>query len=274
MSFETMATIRVPGANLYYEIRGAGPALVLIPAGAGDADSYRALAEQLAGAYRVVTYDRRGYSRSGLDPADQAIRIETHSNDVHHLLAALGDQPADVFGCSIGALIGLDFAVHHPTQVRTLVAHEPPIPALLPAAEQAEVRRGEQARLETLSQQGAGVALHQLASDLGIDRAGPRSNLGLPQPNAETAAANELAFFKHDVPAVARYVLDLDALRANLSRVVVAGGSAGREYFPYRCAVALAGRLGLALVEFPGGHAGFVDYPDQFAAKLSDVLAA
>jgi hypothetical protein len=28
---------------------------------------------------------------------------------------------------SIGALIGLDLAIHHPAQVRTLVAHEPPV---------------------------------------------------------------------------------------------------------------------------------------------------
>lgn len=79
------------------------------------------------------------------------------------------------------------------------------------------------------------------------------------------AENNREAFFSHDVAAVARYRLDIAALKSSEARVVIAGGSAGREYFPYRCAVALAERLGTEVVEFPGNHAGFVEYPHEFA---------
>jgi pimeloyl-ACP methyl ester carboxylesterase len=60
-------TLRIPGATLYYEMRGAGPVLVLIAAGSSDAGIFERLANVLANEYTVVSYDRRGNSRSPLD---------------------------------------------------------------------------------------------------------------------------------------------------------------------------------------------------------------
>lgn len=52
------------GTTLYAEVRGAGPAILLIPGGAEDAEGWRPVAERLSG-NTVVTYDRRGTLRSG-----------------------------------------------------------------------------------------------------------------------------------------------------------------------------------------------------------------
>jgi pimeloyl-ACP methyl ester carboxylesterase len=116
MKATTVDTLRVPGASLYYKVRGSGPVLLMIAGGAGDAESFNLVADHLIDHYTVVTYDRRGLSRSPPDDPDQRIEIETHSDDVHRLLAALGTAPACVLGNSIGALIGLDLALHHPEQ--------------------------------------------------------------------------------------------------------------------------------------------------------------
>jgi acetyltransferase/esterase len=62
-----MSILEAPGARLYYEVRGGGPLLVLVPGAKGEADTYQHLAKELSGRYRVVTYDRRGFSRSTLD---------------------------------------------------------------------------------------------------------------------------------------------------------------------------------------------------------------
>jgi pimeloyl-ACP methyl ester carboxylesterase len=59
-------TLTVPGARLHYEVRGRGPVLLMICGGIYDAAGYAALADRLADAYTVVTYDRRGNSRSPL----------------------------------------------------------------------------------------------------------------------------------------------------------------------------------------------------------------
>jgi hypothetical protein len=42
---------------------------------------------------------------------------------------------------------------------------------------------------------------------------------------------------------------------------------------PYRTAVALAERLGVEPVVFPGGHGGYNDDAEGFAAKLHEVLS-
>lgn len=50
--------------DLYREVRGAGPVLLLIPGGNGDAGFYEPFAKALSGDFTVISYDRRGFSRS------------------------------------------------------------------------------------------------------------------------------------------------------------------------------------------------------------------
>src|SRR5690606_40738823 len=50
----------------------------------------------------------------------------------HRLIGALGVGPVDVFGSSGGAVTGLAMVAAHPEDVRTLIAHEPPVLSLLP----------------------------------------------------------------------------------------------------------------------------------------------
>ena len=56
--------VEVNGAQIYYETRGSGPPLLLIMGLTGDAGWFEPLAEILAEQFTVVTYDRRGNSRS------------------------------------------------------------------------------------------------------------------------------------------------------------------------------------------------------------------
>ena len=62
-----MSTLKVPSAQLYYEVSGNGPLLILIPGARGEGEVFRPLAHHLSAQYQVVTYDRRGFSRSSLD---------------------------------------------------------------------------------------------------------------------------------------------------------------------------------------------------------------
>ena len=50
--------------SLYYEVRGSGEPLILIHGVIVDADLYSKAAELLSRYYQVITYDRRGNSRS------------------------------------------------------------------------------------------------------------------------------------------------------------------------------------------------------------------
>src|SRR5579859_3855640 len=130
-----MSTLNVPGAQLFYEVSGSGPPLILIPGASGTGASFRPLVPHLISHYQVVTYDRRGFSRSHLDgPQDYDYRLVTDADDVRRLIEHLTDQPATVFGNSSGGIVALEVISHTSAQVRTVVAHEPPAVLLLPDA--------------------------------------------------------------------------------------------------------------------------------------------
>lgn len=123
----------VPGAELYYELRGTGPLLVLVPGAAGSVEPYARLAARLARSYTVAAYDRRGFSRSRLlGDQDRTRRLETDADDVRALIEHVGNGPAAVFGNSSGAIVALEVLIRHPSAVRVVVAHEPPVMLALP----------------------------------------------------------------------------------------------------------------------------------------------
>src|SRR4030088_2351024 len=157
-------TLNVPGASLYYEVRGSGPVLLMMPGGPADATAFRSIAGQLAPQYTVVTYDPRGLSRSKLDsPLDEERIVEVFADDVHRLLAAITKEKADVFASSGGAVIALELAARHPEQLNTVVSHEPPSPTLLPNS--AHVRSVMEQITATYRTEGLGPAV-QIFSDL------------------------------------------------------------------------------------------------------------
>jgi pimeloyl-ACP methyl ester carboxylesterase len=122
-----MSTLNVLGAQLFYEKSGNGPLLILIPGASGTGESFRTLVPHLVSHYQVVTYDRRGFSRSVLDgPQDYDHRLWTDADDVRRLIEHVTDQPAIVFGNSSGALVALEVISRFPERVQTVVAHEPP----------------------------------------------------------------------------------------------------------------------------------------------------
>jgi pimeloyl-ACP methyl ester carboxylesterase len=266
--------LQVPGATLYYEVRGAGPVLLLICGGNTDADIFARVAGQLASDHTVVTYDPRGNSRSPLDGPPEDQRIEVHSDDARRLLEAVVDGPAAVFGSSSGAIVGLDLVSRHSEKVARLVAHEPPMVEVLPDV--AEWRAFFDQVNATYRREGSGPALRQFAAGVGLDNGGPPPGAAIPPQAAAMLArmaANLDFFLEHEVRQFTRHVPDLAALDANRDRIVLAGGQDSRQHLPYRPAAWLARRFGTQVVDFPGDHAGYASRPIEFAAKLREVLA-
>jgi pimeloyl-ACP methyl ester carboxylesterase len=117
------AESRSDGCDLYYEVLGEGVPILLIPPAGATASTWGAATEELARIGRVVTYDRRGYARSGGEPARS---MSTHTADAAALLEYLQTPPAVVVGTSAGAAIAVDLAVRRPDLVRVVIAHEFP----------------------------------------------------------------------------------------------------------------------------------------------------
>ncbi|MDR8412865.1 alpha/beta hydrolase [Nonomuraea sp. 3-1Str] len=269
--------LSVPGARLYYEVRGTGPVLLISQSGEGDAGRTVDLVDRLATDHTVITYDRRGLSRSTLDDPAGGATVAEHTDDVHRLLAELTDEPARMLGCSFGAVLGLHLAVRHPAQLHTLVAHEPVAPALLPAAE----RRLHEEELQDLQRlyrdQGLAGAFGKIAEVLGIQLGRQETESGLTQhPMDDRRRAGFDFFIRNDFGAIVLDTLDtLDtaAIAASPVRIIPAAGrTTPRHVFDHRCAHELATLVGRAVEEFPGGHNGNLTHPRAYAARLRDLF--
>jgi pimeloyl-ACP methyl ester carboxylesterase len=122
-----MGFVNARGSKFYYEEQGDGPPILLIPPAGSTASTWGALAGDLAGAGRVIAYDRRGYRRSGGEVVRSAAE---HALDAAAVLEALQAGPAVAVGTSAGATIALDVAVRRPDLVGAVVVHETPWRAL------------------------------------------------------------------------------------------------------------------------------------------------
>ncbi|TME81278.1 MAG: alpha/beta hydrolase [Chloroflexi bacterium] len=267
--------LRVPGASLYYEVRGSGPVLLMMPGGPADAGAFRRIAEPLESHYTVVTYDPRGLSHSTLDGPLQDDRIvEIFADDAHRLLTAAAKEGADVFASSGGAVIGLELAARHPGQVRTLVAHEPPAPALM--ADPARERAAMAEIVETFRTAGIGPAMRKFMVHTRIRGGPPPPPPGEPTPEMREAMAqfqrNMEFWLGRYFLAIAAYEPDFDALKAGPTRIVPAVGDASRGELAHEGGLRLAARLGTDAVVFPGAHGGFESHAAEFAVKLREVL--
>lgn len=265
-------TLPVSGGRLYYEIRGTGPLLILTGAPMGSA-AFAPLADTLAGDHTVVTHDPRGIGRSVLDDPTSNSTPDLRADDLITVLDALDAESADVFGTSGGAVTGLALATRYPDRVRTVVAHEPPLLELL--ADAAERRAAVDAVIETFHRDGVGAGWAAFMATAGYDSAGTDDEHAGPPPgeSSEQDLADGAHFFAHELRGTTRYLPDLPALAAASARIVVGVGAESGGLVTSATSVALADAIGVLPVEFPGEHAGFIDEPEKFAARLREALA-
>ena len=268
-------TLQVPGASLYYEVRGSGPVLLMIPGGPMDADGFKDIADRLADDYTVVTYDCRGNSRSPMQGSWDDLTVGLFADDAHRLLDAVGTDKADVVGSSGGATYALDLVARYPGRVRTLVAHEPPVSELLPDAARYHALNKQVG--DTFRSEGTFAAMQIFATGVGFGNDGqPARSEQTPEDAAAGArmGANLELFAGRLIPIIGNYEPDLAALRRSSTRIEVGvGDESTPEQMVYQTAHALAERLGARPAQFPGGHGGFASHPEEFAARLREVLA-
>lgn len=264
----TMCTLAVPGARLYYEVRGDGPPLLLLGAPMPAAD-FTPLAHALATDRTVITTDPRGIAGSQVDDPRQDSTPELRADDVAAILDDIGADSADVFGSSGGAVTGLALTSRHPTRVRTLVAHEPPVVELL--ADAAAQRATTEDVIETFRREGLAAAMGKFMVNAGFDVNSEGAPAG-SQPSPQQIA-DATRFLTHELRGTAHFVPDMPALTRGPARVVIGIGADSGGLLTYRTSRALADRLGTTPVEFPGNHGGFLEHPSKFADVLRKVFA-
>ena len=282
----TTTLLDVPGAKLAYDIRrndaSTEPPLFLIGSpmaarGFGTLSGY--FADRT-----IVTYDPRSSERSELTDPTSPPTPDEHAADLHRIIQEIGGGPVDLFASSGGAVNALALVAKHPADVRTLVAHEPPLPSVLPDREAAIA--SALAVHETYMQRGWGAGMAHFIAVVSHEGEFPDDFAKRPAPDpamfgipTEDDGSRTDPLLGLALVGSTEYELDFDALRATPTRIVMAAGNE-EGTMANRGAHGVAERLGTAVVAFPSGHGGFLggEYGQQgeteaFAAKLREVLA-
>jgi 3-oxoadipate enol-lactonase len=114
-----MPLVQLQGIELYYEMRGEGPRLLVISGTGGDLRRKPGILQSpLARRFSVLAYDQRGLGQSG--KPDRPYTMAEYADDAAALMAAVGWRSARVLGISFGGMVAQEFALRHPGKVERL----------------------------------------------------------------------------------------------------------------------------------------------------------
>jgi pimeloyl-ACP methyl ester carboxylesterase len=272
--------ITTEGDTLYYEVRGQGRPLLMIPGGGGDGGSYSIVAEILSAEFKVITYDRRANGRSTMNFPEN-FDMNQQSRDAVAVLDAAGERSAFVFGNSSGAVIALDMAQTQPHAVKAVIAHEPPLARIHPDAKKWQHLFTNV--YNTAHRYGSTLAMLKFAFGIGIDfsfgsalkahKAARKVRLERGDNYLPRKAVTKY-FLEQELLPVTNYLPEIESMKKNRVKIFMAAGkrSLEKKRFYAQTAQVLAEKLGCELVVFPGHHASFIDMPNEFAATLRRVI--
>jgi 3-oxoadipate enol-lactonase len=109
---------RLRDIEIYYEVSGHGPPVVLIHGLGSSGRDWELQVPAFREEYRVLTFDLRGHGQSDKPPGPYSIPL--FAGDTAELMQCLDLAPAHVVGISLGGMIGLQLAVSTPHLVRSL----------------------------------------------------------------------------------------------------------------------------------------------------------
>jgi pimeloyl-ACP methyl ester carboxylesterase len=282
--------LKTAGAEIAYDVHGPlptadrRPPLVMIGQPM-TASGFGALASHFSDR-TVVTYDPRGLGRSTRSDGRVDNSPTVQADDVHAVIEALDAGPAEMFATSGGAVTALALVTAYPDVLLTLVAHEPPLTAVVHDSAAAE--RAIAAVRDAYEANGFGTGMAnfiamtswrgEFTDEYFAQPAPDPAAFGMP---TEDDGSRGDPLLSDRSRAVSDFRPDVDALAAAPTRIVIAVGEESEGMFTARASVATAELLGQRVTVFPSHHGGFLGpesgYPGQpeaFARILREVLDA
>jgi pimeloyl-ACP methyl ester carboxylesterase len=248
---------------------GDGEPLVLVHGSMSDHRTWALAAPALAASCCVIAYDRRGHGASEA-PAPHGTRRD-QEDDLARLIETLGRGPAHLAGSSYGGSIALGLASRRPELVRSVVAHEPPLAALVaadPAARPliARVHATLDGVLALLERGEAEAGARRFVEEVAL---GPGTWDLLPEEGRATAvrAAPAFAAEMRDPDWAS---LDVERLAASDVPVLLTRGDASPAWFAPIVAGLARAVPRAAVHTFAGaGHVAHVSHPADYAAVVT-----
>jgi pimeloyl-ACP methyl ester carboxylesterase len=259
-------SVMANGTSLYYEKQGAGPPVLFIAGSTGDAGNFTRAAALLADDFTVVTYDRRGNSRSPRPAGWATTSVGEQADDAAALISVLNLTPAIVFGASVGGLIALDLIIRYPQLVRACVLQEPSIFFVLPDPT-AELSARRTIITDALRLNGPREAVKALMRYLNDDAVFS----AIPADILERMLANADTIISIEVPGFASWrlqIADLEKLKVPVSLLIAS------DTLPiYKAVTAwLAKQIHVQPITVSGRHGFYYYRPQDLANVLRLIL--
>jgi pimeloyl-ACP methyl ester carboxylesterase len=247
-------------------MQGAGQPLVLIAGSTGDAGNFSRSAKLLADEFTVVTYDRRGNSRSERPEGWTKTSVAEQADDAAGLIQGLGIEPAIVFGASAGGPIALDMLMRHSNRVRAGILQDPSIFSLLPDPNVAIAPRRALIQ-DALKGKGPRAAVEALMCYLNDDNV----LNAIPSDILERMLGNADTILNIEGPGFAGWRPSIEGLAAIKAPIALIGA---RDSNPvYRQVIDwLARELRVKPITVPGQHAFYYYRPQDLADVLRPIL--
>ena len=258
--------------NIYYKVSGEGDALVLIHGVVTDSALFEQTAKILSARFKVLTYDRRGNSRSrmpGADPDHAPFSIDEQAEDIYDLMQELGISEAYLAGASAGGVIAEYFFEKHPEMVKHLIMYESGMLGHM-IKEDAAFREWSDKTKALVDAGKINSALLRFSQHIGpTDQRSPARS---PEVS-ERELGNVMYAFNSEIPSLHSYLPDFDFLKANADRVTVAAGEKSGDTAYVREAKRLADEIGKKVLYYPGGHNLPYDLPAEFAVSIMGTIS-
>lgn len=171
-------TLNRDGINLYYEIHGKGPAILLSHGYSATTQMWRGQVASLSRHRQIIVWDMRGHGQSDSPDDPAAYSEEATVGDMAAMLDAAGAEQAIVGGLSLGGYMSLAFYLAHPQRVRALLLFDTGPGFKNDEARAAWNQRAEETArtfethgLASLQSKGREMAMSQHRSAAGLARA-------------------------------------------------------------------------------------------------------
>jgi pimeloyl-ACP methyl ester carboxylesterase len=116
-----MSILNRDGVEIYYEVHGSGPALLLTHGYGSSSHMWAGQVAPFSRHFKLIAWDMRGHGRTS-SPDDPSLYSEAATvADMAALLDAVGVEPAIVGGLSLGGYMSLGFHLTHPERTRALL---------------------------------------------------------------------------------------------------------------------------------------------------------
>jgi pimeloyl-ACP methyl ester carboxylesterase len=142
---------RIGGAEIEYDARGEGPAILFLHAFPLGLFMWDSQVAALEATHRVVRFDDRGFG--GSPPQGSPLTMDRIADDGAALLDHLGIDRAAVCGCSMGGYAAFAMVRRHAARIRALVLQD-----TRPGADSQEARENRAAVAERVLREGSKAA--------------------------------------------------------------------------------------------------------------------